>query len=296
MDIESLRDLLAAHAAGSISGGARARSQPKQTVSRRLMALEADLETRLIDRSTRAFRLTAEGVILAERATRIIADLDEARRALVDRAQEPTGLLRLSAPVLMGQTLLGPIAASYLHKYPSASLEIALSDRRVDLVEEGFDASIRVGELDDSSLISRQFARAHTIIVASPHLLSQCGAPVEPNDLKQKPCIMFGAGRMPTSWSLKRESITQVVAIAGRAHVSSLKLAHDMAVAGAGFAAIPAFLAQDSLQSGALARVLPDWNLGEADLHIVFPSRRLMSARLRAFIEMLVKAFPDRRL
>jgi DNA-binding transcriptional LysR family regulator len=296
MDIEALQDFLATIAAGSISAGARVRGQPKQTVSRRIRALEAELNVRLIDRSTRALALTPEGALLNERASRIVEDLEETKRALLDRAHAPVGLLRISAPMLLGQTLLGNVAAQYLSQYPSAKIEIILSDTRVDLVADGFDAAIRIGAFDDTSLVSRLFARAQTLVVASPSSLIRYGTPSTPSDLTKLPCICFGSRANSDAWQLQRGSERKSVDVNAVALVSSLKLALDMCISGSGFTTLPAFLAIDGIEKGELVRVLPDWNLGQAELRIVFPSRRLMSARLRAFIDILVSAFSDQRM
>jgi LysR family transcriptional regulator, regulator for bpeEF and oprC len=292
MDLDALADFEAAVRTGGVTAAARDRRQPKQTVSRRLMALEASLGVRLFDRSTRALRLTADGALLHERAQRILADIDEARRALMDRASEPEGPLRISAPVLLGQSLLGAVAARFVQANPKVHLDLVLSDRRVDLIEDGFDAAIRVGPMDDAALVGRVFARSRSIIVAAPGY-----EPIlEPEDLAQRPCILFGENRRKDIWRLRQGDSVREIPVSGPISVSSLKLAHDIAVAGAGFAALPAFLASEAIGSGQLVRALPDWDTGAADLRIVFPTRRLLSARLRAFIEALVAAFPDRAL
>jgi DNA-binding transcriptional LysR family regulator len=296
MDLDALADFVAVVKAGAITAGARARGQPKQSVSRRLLLLEQELGVRLFDRSTRALRLTAEGALLNERAGRILADLEETRRALKDRASEPEGPLRISAPVLLGQTVLGAVAAAYVRAHPKVKLDLVLSDRRVDLIEEGFDAAIRVGPVTEQDLVGRLFATSETILVAAPQAIQTIGSPRKPQDLVGKPCIVFGDGRASMIWRLQHGEETQDVAVTGPLSVSSLKLAHDVAVAGGGIANLPAFLARDALASGALVRVLAKWHAGIVDLRIVFPTRRLLSIRLRAFIDTLVAAFPERRL
>jgi DNA-binding transcriptional LysR family regulator len=291
LDLEALADFLAAIDAGGVTAAARQRRQPKQTVSRRLLALEAELGVRLFDRTTRALRLTPEGALLQERARRVLADVEETRRTLADRSAAVEGLLRISAPVLLGQTVLGRVAARILAAYPNLRLEIVLSDRRVDLIEEGYDAAIRVGQHDDSSLVSRVFANADTIVVASPTALAAWGAPARPEDLARKPCILFADAGAATTWTLSDGERSRAVKITGRLTCTSLKLCLDAAVAGAGFASIPAFLARPSLDSGEVRGVLPGWISGRAPLRIVYPSKRLLSARLRAFIDETVASF-----
>jgi DNA-binding transcriptional LysR family regulator len=296
MDVESLADFVAVVQGGSISAGARLRGQPKQTVSRRVMALEQQLGVRLLDRGTRALRLTAEGTLLHERAERILADLDETRRALADRHAVPEGLLRISAPMLLGQTLLGAVIARLVREHPKLRIEAVLSDRRVDIVEDGFDAAIRAGPMDDSKLVGRVFARAEMILVASPAWLRAQGAPKAPRDLARMPCVLFGHGIASATWRLARGADREAVEVQGPVTASSLKLALDVARGGAGMASVPAFLARDFIDAGELERVLPAWTTGVADLRVVFPSRRLVSARLRVFIDALAEDFSQRSL
>jgi DNA-binding transcriptional LysR family regulator len=296
MDLNALSDFVAVVQGGGISAGARLRGEPKQSVSRRMLALELSLGVRLFERSTRAVRLTAEGQLLHEQASRIVADVEETRRLLADRSAAPAGLLRISAPVLLGQSLLGDVVARTVLAHPQLRIEVVLSDRRVDLIEEGFDAAIRVGPLDDSSLVSRSFASAHSVVVAAPALLARVGKPNAPADLAGLPCVLFGDGVARATWRLTRGEDHVPVIVKGPVTASSLKLVHDVACGGAGFASLPMLLAQPALNSGALLRALPRWHTGLADLRIVFPSRRLLSPRLRAFIDTLVGAFGNRVL
>jgi len=291
MDIEALRDFVAVAAAGGVTGGARARGAPKQTVSRRIISLEAELGVRLLDRTTRSLRLTAEGRELNARATRLLADFDETARALKDRSAAPAGLVRISAPTLLGQCLLGPVAARVLREFPLIKLDISLEDRRVNLVEEGFDLAIRAGASQDSSLVGRTFAKAATIIVASPAVLAAGGAPRKPRDLEKFPCIVVGADPEAASWTLSGRAGTQSVQVTGRLAVSSIRLCLEAAIAGAGLANVPAFIARDAVQAGALARVLPGWRTGLVDLSLLYSSRRLLAPRLRAVIDSTLAEF-----
>jgi DNA-binding transcriptional LysR family regulator len=293
LDLDALADFLAAIDAGGVTAAARRRGQPKQTVSRRLLALESELGVRLFDRSTRALRLTPEGALLEERARRVLADIEEAQRTLTDRSSAPEGLLRISAPVLLGQSVLGAVAARILAAYPKLRLEIVLSDRRVDLVEDGFDAAIRVGEHDDSSLMSRVFARAETIIVAAPSVVAKHGKPTRPEDLARKPCILFAATGSSATWTLSDGKRTCAVKVGGRLTCTSLQFCLDAATAGAGFASVPAYIARPSLEAGIIVRALPAWTSGHSPLRIVYSSRRLQSARLQAFLDEAVASFAD---
>ncbi len=291
--MDALRDFLAIIEAGGVSAGAARRKAPKQTVSRRLRALEADLGVRLFDRSNRALRLTPDGQILRERARSLLADFDETRRLLIDRAAAPAGLVRVSAPVLLGQTLLGALAARVLTTHPEIALEIVLSDRRVDLIEDGFDVAIRVGAHEDSALVGRTFARAATIIVASPSTLARHPKVRRPRDLARMPCIVFDERGGDTIWTLQREDAVESVKVCGRLAASSLQLCHDAACEGAGFANVPAFIAAEAIRAGRLVHVLPAWRTGMADMRLLYSSRRLMSPRLRAFMDVAIATFSE---
>lgn len=290
-DLEAMADFVATAEAGSITAGARLRGQPKQTTSRRLLAMEQELDVRLFDRTTRSLRLTEEGQLLLDRARRILADADDVRRTLSARSAKIEGHLRISAPSLLGNFMLGALAAHMLAAYPGLRLDINLSERRVDLVEEGFDAAIRIGYDDDSNLISRVLTTAGTVIVAAPSALSAFGMPNEPNELSQRPCILFGHQSGRTSWTLRRDAHVLSVDVEGRLTSNSLKLCLDAAVAGAGFANVPAFVARPLVDDGMLVHILPDWDAGRFPLRVVYPSRRYVPARLRAFVDEAAAAF-----
>lgn len=295
LNLDALADFLAAADAGGVSGGARFRGEPKQTVSRRLAALESDLGVRLFERSPRGLRLTPEGALLRERACRILADVDDARLAIKDSSAAPEGLVRVSAPALLGQSVLGRIAARIMQAYPRLRLEIALADRRVDLIDEGFDAAIRVGAHADSDLIARNLAEAETIMVASPEFLRRRGAPGRPQDLAVFPCILFADSGQTAIWSVSNGVRAQDIEVAGPLTANSLKLCLDAAVESLGLASVPAFIARPALESGALVRVLPDWRTGLAPIRVVYSSRRYLSARLRAFIDETAACFAELR-
>lgn len=286
-DFEALADFVAVADSGSITSGARRRSQPKQTVSRRLITLEAMLGVRLFDRTTRSLRLTAEGLQLLDRARQMLSDVEETRQLISAHSETAEGVVRISAPVLLGTTVLGAIVARLLAAHPKLSLDVVLADRRVDLVDEGFDVAIRVGQDEDSSLVSRVLTTAETIIVAAPAL----DLPQAPAELSKTPCVLFGERSGQAVWTLWRGGRAQSVPVRGRLGGTSLKLCLDAAVAGAGVAKVPAFIARPLIESGALVRALPEWHAGREPLRLVFPSRRLLSFRLRTVLDEFVAAF-----
>ena len=296
LDIEALESIVAVARAGSISAAARIMGQPKQSVSRRLLALEAQLGVRLLERTTRALHLTAEGHALCDRAERILADLTETQQVIAERAHEPEGPLRVSGPMLLGQTLLGTVVAEYCTRYPKVDLDVELSDRKVDLVEEGIDVAIRVGPVLDTSLIARLLATSELILVASPSYLASHGTPVEPSDLRNHSAVVAPSRSVAPDWLLERGR--QRVASSARrcCRVSSLKLAVDVVAAGTGIAMVPAFMTSTGIERGDLVRVLSDWHGGVSEINVVHVSRRLVAPRLRVFIDVLVEKFPSKSL
>lgn len=292
MDIESLSDFVAVVDAGSISAGARLRRQPKQSVSRRLILLEEELGVRLLDRSTRRLSVTTEGAMLLTKAKQILESVEEAKRSIHDRINRPTGLLRISAPVLFGQTLLGDLAVRFANTYPDCRLEFILANRRVDLIEEGFEAAIRVGPLGDSNLFARRFAVSQNILVAAPQWVGHVNGPQTPEILSKLPCIIFGEGLVSAPWRLVSNGQPSLeVEPKGQFCVSCLKLALDIARSGGGVAFVPEFLARPDIDLGTLVQLLPEWRGEPTDLQIVYSSRRFMSLRLRAFVDLLTETF-----
>lgn len=290
MELEALTDFVAVVDAGSISAGARLRGVPKQSVSRRLLQLENTLGVRLFERTTRALHLTPEGDFLRAIATEVLATLEEARRALTDRAVEAVGPLRVSCPTLLGQTVVGSLAATALARHPRLTLEIVLTDRRVSLVEEGFDAAIRVGPAGDTPLVAMHLADAETIIVAAPSLLGET-VPARPADLSAYPAIAFSEARDCAPWVVTRDNEQALIPVRVALTSSSHMLNLEAALAGAGLARVPAFIARKAIDAGHLVQLLPDWHGAVSEIRLVYPSQRLESARLRAFKELAAEAF-----
>ena len=257
-----------------------------------MMTLEAELGVRLFDRTTRSLRLTEEGTLLLARARPLIEELREVRFELAGRSGAVRGSLRVSAPTLLGQSLLGGLAARMLDAHPDVSLRFDLADRRVDLIEEGFDAAIRVGEADEAGLIGRRLAMADTLLVAAPSWLARVGEPDGPEALADMDGILFGAPGTTAMWTLSETGgESRAVRVSGRLSCDSLRLCLDAAIAGVGVASIPAFVARPAMEAGDLVRVLPGWTTGRAPIRLLHPSRRLVTPRLRAFIEQAVVVF-----
>lgn len=290
MDINALREFIAVSRLGSFSAASRSLNVPKSTVSKRVQDLEAALGARLIERSTRQLRLTAEGSAVLARAERIIDDADDLVREVTDQGGALHGTLRIATPELFGQVFAGSIAAAYRLAHPGVSLEVVMADRLPDLIGEGFDAAITVGPLPDSAMISRQFAQATSVLVAAPGV--KVSEIKTPQDIGKAPCIRFSKSNL--AWRFVKEDQAQEATPPDGLSLSSLLAIRDAALAGGGFAYLPEFLVSDALESGSLIRVLPDWEGFTLPLNIIYPTPQSMTRRLRGFIDCLVGAFPSR--
>jgi DNA-binding transcriptional LysR family regulator len=293
VDIEGLRNFVAVVRAGSFAAAARDTGVPRSTLSKRVQLLEASLDLRLIERTTRNLRLTTDGELFLERAARLVTDADDLERLMRERIDEPRGRLRVSVPVMLVQELLGQVAAAYAQRWPSTEINAVLTDRYSDLIEEDFDCAIRVGPLKDSSNIARRLTTSHTILVAAPALAQDQQTPNEPKNLLDWPTIAFAPAGRTVSWMLENADEQFELSPQSAITFGSLHAIRAAAIAGGGVALIPALVAKEALANGRLIRLLPDWHGIASGIHVVYPSRRYVSARLRAFIDLLSTMLAD---
>ncbi len=280
MDLLALADfnLVARH--GGFGRAARETGRPKATLSRRVAELEADLGLRLFERGARLLKLTQEGRALYERTGALLAEIDETAAALASGGDRPRGRLRISAPLLFSQTAMGTLAAGFARAYPDVRLEVTTEDRPVDMVEEGYDVVIRVNPDPDENLVGRIFLRDRLVVVAAPHLARPAdGAPV--------PAIVRPVGDQ-AAWRIAGQPD---IAIDPVLRLSSLVMVRDAVRAGVGAGCLPASVVSHDLAAGRLVR-WGDVAGPEIALWALYPSRRLLSARVSAFLEYLKAAFP----
>jgi DNA-binding transcriptional LysR family regulator len=274
---------------GSFSRAADMLGLPKSTVSRRLAGLEQRLGERLLLRTTRRQVLTEFGQQLLGHA-RQIADEVEAVAALSEHRQdEPRGRLRVSMPSDFANLLLADTLAAFMSLHPAITLELDLSPRRVDLLGEGFDVAVRIGELSDEGLLAaRRLKVLVTGLYAAPSYLNEHGPPATPQDLQRHRAVrLAGANGEPAAWSLTKGDLHWEGVPPGRLMANSPELLVRLAAAGAGIAAVPDVLAVPELHKGLLQRVLPEWSLPSHTVWAVFPERKLMPTKTRAFVDML---------
>ncbi|HEX5752983.1 MAG TPA: LysR family transcriptional regulator [Archangium sp.] len=266
---------------GSFTRAAAQLGVTKQTVSERIAKLEARLEVRLLERTTRRLRTTDAGAAYAERCAAIAVQIEEAHAELRRRQGEPVGLLRVSAPVLYGRRFLAPVLADTLVRYPKLRVELLLADRRVDLIQEGFDLAIRVGELDDSTLTARKLGEGHMYYVASPAWLAKHGMPTA-RTLREVRCIGV---RAHETWEVGGTPVR----IEPHLVVNDLEIACDAVAAGIGVARLPGLVCRDLVLAGRLRVLFSEETARVRPVYAVYPSRQYLPPKVRIFVEALAR-------
>jgi DNA-binding transcriptional LysR family regulator len=285
MDLNEILVFTRVVQAGSFTTAARVLGMPKSTVSRKVSDLEERLNARLLQRTTRKLSLTDAGRTYFDYGARIVAELEDAERAVGSLQTTPRGLLRVTAGV--NSTYLGDIVADFLQRYPEVRLELLCTGRSVDLVEERFDLGIRAGALADSTLIARSLGKVSWYLVATPAYLKKRGRPRSPDDLKGHDCLLFGAGSAMVTLRLESDDQAAQVAVPARMLVSDFDILHAVAAAGIGIALLPAFRCLDDLRAHRLEHVLRDWSAPPTPIHAVYPTSRHVSPKVKAFVEHL---------
>jgi len=272
--------------ARSFTAAAEKLGVSKSVVSARLTQLEERLGTRLLHRTTRRLSLTPDGLAFYEHCARIAAEADAASAALSGRAKDPTGVLRVNAPVTFAQLYLAEPIGAFLARYPKARIELVLSDRLIDLIEEGIDVAIRVSaRLRDSSLVARKLATDRSFVFAAPSYLAERGTPQAPADLLHHACLRYGLLKSTDEWRFRDGGASFAVPVEGRLTVADGATLREAAVAGLGLAVLPSFIAAPEVRAGRLVRVLERYSFVRLALHALTPSAPSTSAK--AFIELL---------
>lgn len=275
---------------GSFAAAARHLGLSPAAVSKNINELEAHLYTRLIHRTTRRMSLTEAGTLYFERVSRVLDDLEEAEGTLLAGQDHPSGTLRVSAPMTVTLVSLSDAIPRFLHQYPDLTLDLNLDDRRVNLIEEGFDIALRGSDnLEDSSLIARKLKTMDHVLCGAPSYFEKYGWPEHPQDLTRHNCIQFSLSGHATKWSFRRDNKTENVAIRGRYRVSSSIAVRDALRAGFGLSLIPHMYVADDLAKGRLCAALESWKPNETALYAVYPSRRYVDSKVRVFLDFLVE-------
>ena len=258
-------------------------------VTRLVAALEQRLGARLLQRTTRSLALTDAGTRYLERARRILADVEEAERAAEGERTRPSGRLVVSAPVGFGRLHVSPVMSAYLRRHREVSGELRLEDRLVNLVEDGIDLAVRIGHLADSSLVARQVGEMRRIVVASPAYLKRRGEPKSPETIAAHDAIQFGASALTAQWRFVADGRDVRIDVTPRLVTNSADAAIHYATEGGGLTRVLAYQAADALKRGRLKIVLGAFEQPALPIHIVYPTSRLLSAKVRTFIDLVVE-------
>jgi DNA-binding transcriptional LysR family regulator len=257
-------------------------------VTRMIAALEDRLGARLLQRTTRQVALTDVGARYLERIRRILADVEEAETSTEGERTRPSGLLVVSAPVGFGRLHVSPVMSAYLKRYPDVSGELRLADRMVNLVEDGVDLAVRIGHLADSSLVARRVGEMRRIVVASKAYLKQHGEPDTPQAIASHQTIQFGAMAAAPAWYFVEDGREVSVTCSPRLTTNSADAAIQYAAEGGGLTRVLAYQAAEAIKAGRLRIVLQKFEQPPLPIHIVYPTSRLLSAKVRAFIDLVV--------
>ena len=279
--------------AGGFTAAAEKLGLSRALVSKGVIELERALGVRLLERTTRQVRPNEAGLAYAEKASRILAELEEADLAVRALNRDARGTLKLNAPLSFGMLHLKPVITEYLTAHPEVSLTVDLTDRFVDLIEEGYDLAIRIGQLPDSSLMARRIAPVRIVLCAAPDYLKTHGLPKTPADLAAHDCLLYGT-QLRGEWVLSGPAGEARVRVAGRLASSNGDLLACAAADGCGIALLPTFIVGPYLQTGKLQRILPDWTLPERAIHAIYPPNRHLAAKVRLFIDAMVAHFGAR--
>jgi DNA-binding transcriptional LysR family regulator len=276
--------------AGSFVGAAEALEMSKPAVSRHVAELESRLGVRLLQRTTRRLSLTEEGEVFYARASEVLASLQEAESEITSRTGKAAGQLKVSAPVSFGLLHLAPLWAGFMARHPDVVLDLTLSDRMVDLVEEGFDIAIRIASLPSSSLVSRKLSSTRLVLCATPRYLKTHGTPKTPADLARHTVLAYSLLSSGESWEFDGPQGHASVKVNPRLRTNSGDTCRAVALQHLGIIIQPSFLVADELRSGALVEVMPQYRSLEFGIYAVYPSRKHVLPKVRLLIDYLVAA------
>ncbi|RNF82046.1 LysR family transcriptional regulator [Montanilutibacter psychrotolerans] len=280
---------------GSISAAARSLDLSVAVASQRLQRLERDLNVRLLHRTTRQLHPTPEGLLLAEQGRGLVEELEALTDGLRKAGCSIAGTLRVSMSSTFGKLYISPLLPEFLARHPAVRVSVDLNDQKVDLISAGLDLAIRIGSLDDSTLVARHLAINRRVLCASPDYLRRHGAPATPAELENHQCVLLlgNQGRLDTWRMHDRAGREAVVRVTGRIESNQGELVRDASVAGLGISLHSTWHVAADLRAGRLQVVLPDWKLPDTTITALMPQRRLVPPRVRAFVDFLAEKFGD---
>lgn len=287
---QDLQLVLVLAATGSLAAAAKRMNVTPSALSRRLSHLEERLGVRLVQRTTRSLSLTPAGALYRDRAERLLAELEAAESEVRGEEGAPQGTLRISASTVFGEHVVAPAVASFLADWPGVRVELDLTERYVDVIKESFDLAVRVGkELRSSTLTGRRIGTQVGWLCASPEYLSRGGAVRRPDDLRGHRCLELAHTEERGRWRFERNGRGASVSVQAALVTTGLGALRSAALAGAGVAQLPAYLVRNDVEAGRFVRLLPGWTLPARGVWVLHASGRLVPARVRRFLEVLVR-------
>ncbi len=291
--VDGMRAFVAVVDAGSFVGAAERLGITNKVVSKYVAELERRLELRLLHRTTRTSSLTEAGARYHEGCIDVLARLDALESGLRDDASELRGTLRVAAPVTYGEMRVAPLLTRFRESHPGLVVDLQLSDRYVDLANEGFDAGIRIGRLTDSAIVARRLASTEVWTVASPEYLARHGTPKRPEDLKGHACVRDTNFRSANAWSYARDGQRRSVSVDGGVLVNSARSVRDIVVDGGGVGLCPSYVVADDVRARRLKRVLGRFDAPTLDVYAIYSSARNLPPKVRAWTAFLVDELGD---
>ena len=289
--VASLRAFVKVVESGSFAEAGRQLRLSRSAISKYIADLEESLGVQLLNRTTRHASPTENGQRYFERAVVILSEIEAADQAVTQAQSAPRGLLRVNAPMSFGTMRLGPVVADFMAGYPELQLQIVLSDDLLDPVQDGFDVTLRIAELESSSLVARRIMPVERVICAAPAYLARHGTPGSPEDLRRHTSLTYGFLLTGNQWKLTGVDGDHWIQPAWTLCVNTAEVLRDVAIRGQGIALIPRFIAAEALERGALTAILSDYVAPPLALYAIYPPTRHLSVKVRLFIDFLVKRF-----
>jgi DNA-binding transcriptional LysR family regulator len=273
---------------GSFTAAAEKLGLSRSAISKQVAHLENRLRARLLNRTTRRLSLTEVGQVFFASARLGLQQIAEAEAAVSSLQSAPRGTLQLNVPMSFGILHVAPAIADFLARFPEVQVDVRLDDRKLDLVEAGFDLAIRIGELPDSSLVARALCPCPLVVCAAPSYLQRRGKPSVPDDLRRHEAVIYSYSDVPSQWAFTgRSGQTIAVPVAGRVRMNNSLALREVLLQGAGIMVTPRFVVETDLRAGRLTALLDDYRLREMTVYAVYPERRHLSPKVRAFIDFM---------
>lgn len=298
MLVENITDLLIfTHVVkqGSLSAAGRELGFSAAVVSKRLQRLEEQLGIRLVNRSTRKLGVTEEGAKYHDYCVRVLAELEEAEALITKGSRQPKGTLRVTVPAAFGRLHIAPLVPEFLRRYPELRLSLHLSDGIMDIIDDGYDVAVRIGERKDSNLVARHLGVDHRFVVATPSYLAKHGTPRSPEELLQHNALLFANPSPLDQWQfVDGNGVEQSVKVSGNFETNNCEALREAIMADLGIALRPTWDVWRDIRNGSLSVLLSDYTPPSFPIQAVYPSRRHLSQKVRVFIDLLQEVFGDR--